>query len=156
MRWSPVEAAVAFAVTFGILAAMAPSCLRSVRTSRSAEATENLDRLATAVRDHLSDPARKPLMPTPLTPPIVPRGAPTSDPAGTWEHPTWQALSFQLDVPHWYAYQLEIDEGAQSVKIIAHGDLDGDGVLSTYERQVRREGNAWVVSPALVVSADLE
>jgi type II secretory pathway pseudopilin PulG len=154
IRFTAVEAAVAFAVLGSITAIMAPSCLRSVRTSRTAEATENLDRIARAAVTHLNDASKKPLAATPLTPPIVPRGSPAADPPGAWEHPSWQALGFALDDAHWYAYRVEVEDRA--VRVVAQGDLDGDGILSTYERKVVREGPTWVLSPALVVTADLE
>jgi type II secretory pathway pseudopilin PulG len=151
-RWTAVEGAIAFAIIGSLTAIIVPSCIRSVRTSRTAEATENLERIARAAVTHLNE--KKPLAPAPLTPPIVPRGSPTADPAGAWEHPSWQAVGFSLEDAHWYAYRLEVDE--VTVRVIAHGDLDGDGVLSTYERKLVREGNTWVLTPALVVTADLE
>lgn len=151
-RWTAVEGAIAFAIVGSLAAITVPSCIRSVRTSRTAEATENLDRIARAAVSHLNE--KKPLASVPLTPPIVPRGSQAADPAGTWEHPSWQALGFALDDAHWYAYRLDVDD--RTVRVVAQGDLDGDGVLSTYERKIVRDGTTWVLTPALVVSADLE
>lgn len=152
IRWTPVEGAIAFAIVGSLFAIIVPSCIRSVRTSRTAEATENLDRIARAAVHHLND--KKPLAPAPQTPPIVPRGSAAADPAGTWDHPSWHALGFALDEAHWYAYRLEVDE--RTVRVIAQGDLDGDGVLSTYERKIVRDGTTWVLHPALIATADLE
>jgi hypothetical protein len=153
-RWTPVEGAVAFAIVGSIVAVGVPSCIRSVRTSRTAEATENLDRVAHAATTYLNDSTKKPLAAAPLTPPIVPRGSPAADPPGAWEHPSWQALGFSLEDAHWYAYRLEVEDRA--VRVVAQGDLDGDGILSTYERRIVREGATWVLSPAVIVTADLE
>jgi len=125
-----------------------------VRSRRTAEATENIDRIANAALAQLNDPSKKPLAPAPLTPPIVPRGSPASDPPTAWEHPTWQALGFSLDESHWYAYRVDVEEHA--VHVVAQGDLDGDGILSTYERRIERAGGTWVLSPAVFVTADLE
>jgi hypothetical protein len=152
-RFTAVEAAIAFAICGGAAAAIIPSCLSSLRTRRTSEATEHLDRIAQAAVTCVN--SGKELAPTPLTPAIVPRGSATSDPPGTWEHPTWRAVSFALDEPHWFAYRIDVDPG-RAIKIVAHGDLDGDGVLSTYERQVTRDGAKWALSPAVIVTADLE
>ncbi|MBI2389725.1 MAG: hypothetical protein HYV09_09015 [Deltaproteobacteria bacterium] len=156
IRLTVIEAAAAFAFFGGALAATAPSCVRAVRLSRTAEATENLDQLARAVAASASDPAHPPLTSTPLTPAVVPRGAPADDAPGSWDHPTWKALRFAIDEPHWYAYRVEVDEAKGSIRVVAHGDLDGDGVLSTYARTIVREPKGWTATTALLVQADLE
>lgn len=156
IRLTVVEAAVAFAVVGGALAATAPSCVRAVRLSRTAEATENLDQLARAVVAYASDPAHPPLASTPLTPAVVPRGAPADDAPGSWDHGTWKALGFSIDEPHWYAYRVEVDEANRSIRVVAQGDLDGDGVLSIYARTIVREPKGWTANNALLIHADLE
>lgn len=153
MRLTAVEAAAIFAVGAGTLAVMVPSCLRTVRLSRTAEASENLERLARAVA--AQSPSAS-VSAAPLTPALVPRGAPQSDPAGSWDHPTWKALGFSIDEPHWYAYRVDVDEPARAIRVVAHGDLDGDGVLSTYTRIITRDAKGWTPSNALVINADLE
>lgn len=54
-----------------------------------------------------------------------------TDPA-LWDHPTWRALHFAVDQPHPYRY--EFVAGPKGFTARAHGDLDCDGVLSTFER----------------------
>ncbi len=44
--------------------------------------------------------------------------------------PGWQALDFAMPYPHYYSYELQVDE--QSFTVTAHGDLDCDGVYSTF------------------------
>ena len=154
MRWTPVEGALAFGAAATLAAIIVPSCLRSVRTSRTAEATENLERIANAALVYLNDPTKAPLSTAPMTPPIVPRGSPTTDPPGTWEHPSWHALGFNLEESHWYSYRVDVED--RQVRVVAQGDLDGDGLLSMYERKIVREGSKWVLTPALVVTSDLE
>jgi hypothetical protein len=150
-RWTPVEAAVAFAVLGGALAAITPACLRSIRLTRTAEAVENLDKLAVAAAQQSA------LAPAPLTPATVPQGAAVTDPPGTWDHPTWQALGFALEEPHWYAYRVDVDADPRTpIRIVALGDLDGDGVHSTLQRTLVREGSGFVARPGLTVSNDLE
>jgi hypothetical protein len=155
-RFTSLEAAATASVVACALAAIVPSCIRSIRMSRTAEATENLDRIARAWVAHAGDPGVS--LPTPLTPPLVPRGAAASDPPGTWDHPTWRALGFSIpeSEPHWYAYRVEARDEGREVVVVAHGDLDGDGVTSTYTRTIRREAAGWVASPVLLVTADLE
>lgn len=53
--------------------------------------------------------------------------------ATPWEHPTWQALGFDLREAHYYNYSFVSTNGpTSSYTATAHGDLDCDGVLSTY------------------------
>jgi hypothetical protein len=153
-QWTAVEGALAVSAVASLAAIIVPSCLRSIRTSRTAEATENIARIAQAAVGYLNDPTKKPLAAAPLTPPIVPRGSAASDTPGAWEHATWQAVGFSLDESHWYSYRIEVED--RVVRVIANGDLDGDGILSTYERRIEKTGASWVLSPAVIVTADLE
>jgi hypothetical protein len=103
-----------------------------------------------------------------------PRGKKEADLPGTWDTPTWKALAFRPaaeGVPHAYAFSFESTSGGSAFVAQAHGDLDGDGVLSTFEIRGRsgREGvsppNAAravvadgqpVVLPGMYVEAELE
>ena len=51
-----------------------------------------------------------------------------------WSHPTWKALGFHLEKPTYYRYEFVSDSGP-SAKFTARatGDLDCDGVRSTFE-----------------------
>ena len=70
-----------------------------------------------------------------LTPAQVPRGERVSDPPGTWDHPTWRALEFSFTVPHSFSFAFESKNGDMlaTFRATAHGDLDADGILSTFE-----------------------
>lgn len=155
-RLTPVELAAAISVLSCTLVVLIPSCARSVRMSRTAEATENLETISRAFAQHANDPGVT--LPTPLTPALVPRGSPAADPPGTWDHPTWRAIGFSIpeDNTHWFSYMLDARDPGREVSAIAHGDLDGDGVLSTYTRVIRREPTGWTPSGVLLVTADLE
>jgi hypothetical protein len=61
------------------------------------------------------------------------RYQPTAD---TFKHPTWQALNFALADPFYYAYEVETKGTGNGTHftVRAMGDLDCDGVLSTFER----------------------
>ena len=53
-----------------------------------------------------------------------------------WTSPTWSALNFQMNDQHYYGYTYEssgTDANARFT-VSAYGDLDCDGVLSTFQR----------------------
>ncbi len=51
-----------------------------------------------------------------------------------WNHPTWRALDFSISDPHYFSYEFKSsnDDGVVSYTALAYGDLDCDGVYSTY------------------------
>ena len=53
-----------------------------------------------------------------------------------WDDPTWQALNFAISDPHYLSYRYESSglRSAARFRASAHGDLDCDGVFSTFER----------------------
>lgn len=53
-----------------------------------------------------------------------------------WMHPSWEALDFAVNEPSYFRYQFtSTGSGAEAhFKVVAHGDLDCDGVQSTFER----------------------
>jgi hypothetical protein len=143
----------------GCIAAVAiPTFARELHASRFAEPTSGLARLgasavayATAVGGRFPDSA-------PLTPAAVPRGTKEVDPIGTWDGPTWSALAFRPSpegVPH--AYSFAFDSNGASFVARARGDLDGDGVLSTFEVTGSVKPNEGpTVDPGMHVEAELE
>jgi hypothetical protein len=48
-----------------------------------------------------------------------------------WTLPGWQALRFSMDEPHHYSYRYVAEEKGFTVS--AYGDLNCDGVFSTFE-----------------------
>lgn len=113
-----------------------PAFLKNLHASRMSEALEGLEKLA--VRAHvLAESA--PLTaafpaPAPLTPASVPRASLVVDPPHTWDHPSWRLLGFAIETPHAYSFQFDSQNGGDISRFSAeaHGDLDGDGVLSTF------------------------
>ena len=72
------------------------------------------------------------------------------DPPGTWDHPTWRSLDFAWTVPHSFSFAFEShsSEGLAVFRARAHGDLDGDGLHSTFEISGEsRDGAQPVVFP---------
>lgn len=73
--------------------------------------------------------------PAPLTPREVPAGHSVEDSPELWQHPTWQELGFRIDHAHYFSFAFDSDNGDERSSFVAkaHGDLDGDGQLSTFE-----------------------
>jgi len=59
-----------------------------------------------------------------------------------WSAPTWQAMDFTIDKAHYYRYELVSDNGGspQSFTVYAYGDLDCNGVESTFYTSGHAEG----------------
>ena len=154
-----VEIAVAVSIIGSLLAVAVPAFVQALSASRFVEATEGLDRMATAA---VAIAARGETMPesAPLTPPTPPPGQKALDPPGLWDGPTWQALDhFRAapeGVPHAFSFAFDRD-GEKRFVGTAHGDLDGDGVTSTFEVRggVASDGQARV-EPGLYVEAEIE
>lgn len=132
----------------GILAAVAiPSMIKYLRRAKTTEAVDKLSYLyrnsgtyATGERvtQGLGATALAPQFPATqgLTPATVNAGVKQVDAANTWDTPTWQALDFSIADPHYYSFEY-VSTGtgtAAGFTARANGDLDGDGVLSTFER----------------------
>lgn len=131
-----VEAALAFAITGSLLAVSVPAFLRNLHASRMSEALEGLERIsgrALVLADAAPLASAFPAS-APLTPESVPRAAQVQDPPHTWDHPTWRILDFGLETPHAYSFRFDSKNGPQqsSFEATANGDLDGDGVTSTF------------------------
>jgi hypothetical protein len=144
---TPVEAALVFAIGGALLAVTVPPFLRNLHASRMTEALDGLQRISGRAMV-LSDtaPIGSAFPPSaPLTPAVVPRATLTVDPPHTWDHPSWRLLDFDFDTPHAYAFQFDSQNGDGVSRFVAeaHGDLDGDGVASTFRTGgLLREGHA--------------
>ena len=53
-----------------------------------------------------------------------------------WQTPTWEALGFQMNEPHYFGYEYESSGVGPKARFTAsaYADLDCDGVLSTFQR----------------------
>jgi hypothetical protein len=160
-----LNAAIAFALGGSILAAAVPAFVRDVHASRFAEPVEGLARIGAAAMAYAEEhPASEAFpAPTPLTPAEVPRGVRAVDPPGTWDAPTWQALAFRPSdegVGHSYAFSFESTRspGRSTFVAQAHGDLNGNGIFSTFEvrgRSYADEGKP-ALEPGMYVEAEVE
>ncbi len=135
-----VEAAIAFALCGSLLAVSVPTFVRSVHASRFAEPVDGLHRIAaSAIAYGQAHPVPQAFPPSvPLTPPVPPRGSCEVDPPEIWNRPTWRALDFN-PVPageaHCFSFAFDSFTSAarSTFRAHAHGDLDGDGLFSTFE-----------------------
>ncbi len=134
---TPVEAVFLVAVGSSVLCAAVPAFVRNLRASRLAEPVDGLQKIAT--RASILAAGRPTQLAYPpsvgLTPSRIPAGVTQLDPEGTWDHPTWRMLGFRFTNPHAFAFSFESQCNQQQASFLAtaHGDLDGDGLLSTFE-----------------------
>lgn len=124
------------AVGGSVLAVMVPAFARNVHASRLAEPVDGLGRIAArATALAAGRPMAYAYPPSVgLTPGRVPAGQRETDLPGTWENPTWSSLDFRFTNPHSFSFVFESKNGEVRAEFEAraHGDLDGDGSLSTF------------------------
>jgi type IV pilus assembly protein PilA len=158
----------------GILAAVAiPSFMKYIYKARSAEARTHLEKMGAGARTYYLDEHGS----TTLTIAPVPQQFPASvgttpalscclsggkcTPESTqWDDPVWTALHFAVTDPHYYRFEF-ISEGIMSdAKFTgrAYGDLDCDGIESTFEiqGQVNYMGNDMSSGGAVARRHELE
>jgi hypothetical protein len=133
---SPTEAALAVAIGGSVLFAALPAFMNNLHASRLAEPIDGLGAIATRATALASGQTPESAYPDSvgLTPAQVPRAERVADPPGTWEHPTWQKLGFAQTVPHCFSFAFESKngKGLATFRARSHGDLDGDGIHSTF------------------------
>jgi hypothetical protein len=168
-----VEAALGFAILGSVLAVAIPAFVRDLRSSRFAEPTEGLAAIGeAAVAYAASRPVGEAFPPSaPLTPPHPPRGTSAVDPLGTWQNSTWLALGFPPPrasgrafadgQPHAFSFGFDsaLSPARSGFLAHAHGDLDGNGVTSTFEirgHDVEGDPGGPAVDPGIYVEAKLE
>jgi hypothetical protein len=160
--WSALELSAAFAIGGSVLAVAVPAFFRNLSASKLSEPIEGLDRLVTSAVTYAEGRPQEISFPpsAPLTPAQVPRGVRALDPPESWEHLTWRSLDFRFEEPHAFAFQFDSElDGSKTMHFVAtaHGDLDGDGALSTFEvRAERVPGEPARVLPGMFVDREVE
>jgi hypothetical protein len=133
---TPLELAVVVSLGGTVAATMIPTFLRNVHASRLSEPVDGLKRIAAHATLRASGLPTESAYPesAPFTPAVTPRAELVLDPAGTWDSPTWRALDFSFDVPHAYSFSFNSTNGEARSTFTAHarGDLDGDGITSSF------------------------
>jgi len=157
---TPVEVALAFALGGSVLAVGVPAFVRNLHASRMVEALNGVEKIATRAAGQTAfRPLASPFPDSaPLTPADVPRATLVTDPPGTWDHPTWRRLDFALSEPHAYSFEFKNDSapGAAAFHALARGDLDGDGVLSTFDVSGKLDKNGDAVLQPLELLREIE
>lgn len=94
-----------------------------------------------------------------LVPPVVPKAQKTKVDPALWSTPTWKCLMFSINDPQYYAYKyVSNDETDMAARFTAtaHGDLDGDDALSTFELKGRGTANGEAEREAMTVTNEDE
>jgi hypothetical protein len=107
---------------------------------------------------------REKKFPTPSAGPTPPLGTCCKQPrgrceanSGLWAKPPWTSLRMALDDPHYYSYQYEVAPDGRSFTARAMGDLDCNGVYSTFELVGSISADGTVTGPAgMFINNELE
>jgi type II secretory pathway pseudopilin PulG len=158
-RFTPVEIAVGVALVGSLLAVAVPTFVRDVHASRLVEPTDGLARMGANALAFADANNRFPDS-APMTPSVPPRGKKEADPPGTWDSPQWKALDFRPapeGAPHAYAFAFDAPKPNEAFVARARGDLDGDGLLSTFEiRGSIAPADKAKLVPGMYVESELE
>ncbi len=169
---SPIELAVVFALVGSVLAVAVPTFVREVHASRLSEPIDGLKRIGAGAIEYAQ---AHPLPATaqggqgfppsaPMTPAVPPRGRCEPDAPGAWEEPGWRDLDFrpvQAGAPHCFSFAFDssLAPDRSSFQAHSHGDLDGDGILSTFQISGQyREGDPRgpTIDPGMIVDSEVE
>ena len=170
--WLIVLIVVPIALVFvlGILAAIAiPAFTKYMRRSKTAEARVKIATMTDSLAEFHIENGRCPGDGQPqgragLTPP---RSAACSRPPngrcdpsdGDWQNnPVWRELNFAPDGPHYFHYDFRWAEenGMCMFTAQAFGDLDDDGVFSTFERSGAADENGFNLAAGLFIDQEVE
>ena len=124
---------VLVSVVGSVLAVFVPAFVRDLHASRLAEPLEGLSQIARSATQIAAEHGAYPQSAA-LTPAQVPQGQSVQDPDGTWDDPTWRALGFRVERAHNYSFAFDSEKTSTGARFTAraHGDLDGDGIYSTF------------------------
>jgi type II secretory pathway pseudopilin PulG len=169
---SLLEAALLLCLLGIVLAIFVPTFVRHVRTNKIDEASELLEQMSAQAaayygttwdsgKSHCLPPAAGP---TPGEPTVDAERVDFYSPEARGQQ-TWKALGFQPDRPVRYSYSftptehgcgLVGPEATGTVSFRALGDLDGDGVQSTFERRATIGPEGWKQAGILHVHQRIE
>lgn len=171
-----IAAAVAIPV-FGIMAAIAiPAFTKYMRRSKTAEARVQLAKAFDAMSSYHAEHGRCPGGPSGsagVTPPLSvncndgpggrcePGGSgPAAYDTTSWEgSEVWSALDFAMLDGHYFHYDVEWTQDAEGTcqfVVRAFGDLDDDGVFSTFERSGAADVNGVDAAAGLYIDQEVE
>jgi len=141
----------------GILAAVAiPAFMKYIKKSKTSEARTHVQKIYAGAREYWMDrntaagqiQADSPQFPAPTEQWTADQNCCAMQGSGNekcapsqalWDTPTWRALKFSMDDPHYYAYAYTVNVGAagdvtggHNFTALARGDLDCDGDFSQF------------------------
>ena len=160
-----IETRALVSVCGTLLAIVVPAVIKNVAFSHFAEAVDGVNVLGRNALAYAQAHPQGPRFPKSVgvTPVVPARGKPAIDPPGTWDDATFRALDFaplgDAELPHSYSFAFEAQAApaAGGFAATAHGDLDGDGVTSTFELKggIGANGEA-ALFPGMRVDSKLE
>jgi hypothetical protein len=92
----------------------------------------------------------------PLVPPEIPSGRVVDVSAESFAHPSWQAIGFAHSGPVHYACDFVTGKEGRSVVARARGDLDGDGLTSLFELEVKLDPKGRPVAGPVIRERDAD
>jgi type IV pilus assembly protein PilA len=134
----------------GILAAVAiPAFMKYIKKSKTAEARQMVRKIYEGARTYYMDRSARRGFGPQLAQQFPSASVATTPALGTcctgsdrcapsvsyWADPTWVALQFSVDDPHYYSYAYTTFDPLTGFTANAFGDLDCDGFYSTFEMQ---------------------
>ena len=155
----------------GILAAVAiPSFMRYIAKSKTMEARGQLEKMYNGARAYFMEPRSlkgsfQPLdAQFPASAPASPAvscctfGGKCPPTPADWSSPTWQALLYSMDDPHFYQYQFISSGIGEDAEFTAQaiGNLDCDSDFSTFSMYGRAEPGRVVGAAAQYRENELE
>jgi type II secretory pathway pseudopilin PulG len=153
-----VEASVALSVLGILLAILLPAVQRQARYGKTSEAITYLNDLCAAQSAYYAQSRDRPrTLPGQESPPPQFVNAQTPTPAAfpsperypaapaDWESAEWVALGFSINDPHYFQYASPA--GREGFSAVAHGNLDGDNLSSTFLRTGRLAAGGIELSP---------
>ena len=162
-----IEAGLLLSLLAVVLAVFVPTFVRRVRTNKISEAAELLQTMSRGANAYYdtswSSLVRRCLPPsagpTPQAPTTEAEDVDFFSPEALG-HESWKALRFQPDRPVRFSYRYvpsadgcALAESGDAVSVVfrAEGDLDGDGVRSTFERAATIDQSGFAQGEALIV-----
>ncbi|MBL4686506.1 MAG: prepilin-type cleavage/methylation domain-containing protein [Nannocystaceae bacterium] len=157
----------------GIVAAIAvPAFTKYMRRAKTSEARVKLATMFDAISAHYMEHGRCPEGETGqagVTPPLSVNcndsearrcsSAAGMYPATAWtDNPVWSEIGFKIDGEHFFHYNLRWTQTADSCQFTAQafGDLDDDGVFSTFERAGAADVNGVQAAAGLNIDHEVE
>jgi hypothetical protein len=162
----------------GVLSAVAiPAFTKYIRRSKTGEAKVNVAKMFDGVKNFYRENQKcsgNGEVETGMTPPlqmncndgesgrcvaVTDPSAPGEYPTAWWtENPRWQALGFAVQEPHSFHYNVKWNQTSQGCQFTAQafGDLDDDGLFSTFERAGTADRNGINAAAGMYIEHEVE